>query len=207
MRTYRKHKNTPIPDSQEEAPQNETEDDPVPEDTPVWNPAIAYFISYTESPYCNEDKIYAMLHKMNINATVTPIHTRKRKTRDETELDGRYKVLMELQSVVKDHENAAIQRMIETSNRFCFEKALTSHLIQNPSARPPDDEEVYIPNFQHKTAGNESCIIYAIKRKEFREPLEAACRKLQSDSRILRVINGTMKEQQPAETPEPSNDV
>ena len=195
------------PDSQEEAPQSEAEDDPVPDDTPVWNPAIAYFISYTESPQCNEDKIYAMLHEMNINATVTPIRTRKRKTRDETELDGKYKVLMELQSVVKDHKNAAIQRMIETSNRFCFEKALASHLIQNPSARPPDDEVVYIPNFQHKAAGCESCRIYVINRKEFGEPLEEACRKLQSDGLILRVVDGMMKEQQPAQAPEPSNDI
>ena len=97
--------NTEKPDSQEEAPQSAAEDDPVPEDTPVWNPASAYFISYTESPQCNKDKIYAMPHEMNINATVTPIRTRKRKTRDETELDGKCKVLMELQSVVKDHKN------------------------------------------------------------------------------------------------------
>ncbi len=195
------------PSTQEET-QNDTEDDPVvPADTPVWSPAIAYFISYTDSPECNEDTIYSMLHDMNINATVTPIRTRKRKKNGETELDGKFKVWMELQSVVKDHKNAAIQRMIDTSNRFCFEKALASHLIQNPAAKPPGDEVVYIPNFQHKTAGSESCLMYIINKEEFGEPLETACSKLQSDGLLLRVVDSMMKEKQTAQEPEPSSDI
>ena len=48
---------------------------------------------------------------------------------------------------------------------------------------------------------------FVINRNEFGEPLEAACRKLQSDGLILRVVDGMMKEQQPAQAPEPSNDV
>ena len=68
----------------------------------LFDHGVAYFITYTPSDLCNQDTIFELFHKNEMEATVHKIRTRSIKVYDDENESMRQQLIKELELVVKD---------------------------------------------------------------------------------------------------------
>ena len=90
----------------------------------LFDHGVAYFVAYTPSDSCNQDTIFELFHKNEMEATVHKIRTRSIKVYDDENESMREQLLKELELVVKDQKCPAIVKMLKESNKFCFHRPL-----------------------------------------------------------------------------------
>mgnify|MGYP002803952926 FL=1 len=144
-------------------------------------PAIAYFIVYKESDTCNENVLFTALHNEDVETELTPIRVRtKNATGNEMETAAR-----QLFQVVKDHNNASIQEMLNSSNVYCY---------RNAGDTSRDDELDSDVEFSSNHFPNRPCVLMVVNQSDFGTSIPAAVEKLQSDGLVVdigspRVLN------------------
>ena len=85
---------------------------------------VAYFAAFTPSDTCNVETILRTLHEQETEADVCQLRTNLEPLSDETYDEASEKLLRELDLVVKDHNNNAVQEMTARSNQFCLAKRM-----------------------------------------------------------------------------------
>ena len=81
----------------------------------MFDPGVAYFISYTPNEFCNKDIIYKLLHENDMDCKVNKISTLRPKDFDDENSMLQFKLSQELDAVVKDHDSPAINSLIRAS--------------------------------------------------------------------------------------------
>ena len=84
----------------------------------MFDHGVAYFIVYTLSDWYNQETIFELFLKNEMEATVHKIRTRSIKVYDDENESMREELLKELELVVKDHKCPAIVKMLKESNKF-----------------------------------------------------------------------------------------
>ena len=139
-------------------------------------PAIAYFIVYKESDTCNENVQFTALHNEDVETELTPIRVRTGTTTGkEMETAAR-----QLFQVVKDHNNASIQQMLDVSNVYCY---------RNAGDTSSDDELDSDVELSSNHFPNCPCVLMVVNESDFRTSISAAVEKLQSDGLVVDIAS------------------
>ena len=120
-------------------------------------PGVAYFLCFRRNEVCNENKIFAALHNADMEPTIAKIRTRSRGS--------------SLLQVLKDHSNVTVQNLLETSNTYCYRRAMNElhqHNIQQ----------------QQHSFPSKPCRLVLVNEEEMLEQMTQAFERLQSDGLI-----------------------
>lgn len=135
-------------------------------------PAVAYFIVFRQCEGFNENILFATLHNQDVEPEIKPIRVRtKAETNNEMETAAR-----QLFQVVKDHNNATIQAMLEVSNVYCY---------RNAEDTSTDDESQENIHFLPRHFPLVPCRLVVINQGEFETDLYAAAERLESDGLVV----------------------
>ena len=88
-------------------------------------PGVAYCVAYRQADDCDENKIFTLLHNMETEPAVQPIHTRGRADGN----DRMYAACRELFQVVKDHNSYLVMDMVNALNYYCLATCLRQCLL------------------------------------------------------------------------------
>ena len=81
----------------------------------LFNPGVAYFISYTPTDECNDMTIFDMFHKHEVQPEVKLIQTQVRSNAESEDIEN---LTTDLSVVCKGYNNVATQYLIGESHRF-----------------------------------------------------------------------------------------
>ena len=131
---------------------------------------------YTPSNLCNQDTIFELFHKNEMEATVHKIRTRSIKIYDDENELMREQLLKELELVVKDHKCPAIVKMLKESNKFCFHRSLAE--------TDYDENELFLtkqPEYGKNDLSDKPCHIFVVNARQFLSKLQSVCNELNND--------------------------
>ena len=86
-------------------------------------PGISYFIAFTPSESCDPESLFIFLRFQNTEAEISYIKTRVKY--DSEEKENTERLSRDLFSVLKDHDNEAVQHFAKLSCQFCYTKELS----------------------------------------------------------------------------------
>ncbi|CAB3995433.1 sperm receptor for egg jelly-like [Paramuricea clavata] len=133
-------------------------------------PSIAYFVVYRENAACNGTTLFSALHNHDVEPEISPIRVRTKNVPDkQMETAAR-----QLFQVVKDHNNEAIQEMLDVSNVYCYQNVVGS------DEEDSEDEEIRPTHFP-----TSPCALVIVNQREFSERILAAAERLRSDGLVV----------------------
>ena len=154
----KKHKRSSGNKESEEAgevPGSQTQLEMAEDDSAVlFNPGVAYFISYTPSDECNDMAIFDTFQKHQVLPEVKIVQTQVRSNAESEDIEN---LTTDLSVVCKENNNVVIQDLISESHRFIYAKALAECFIDDGD---PEIEELFLrveapfdhPTFQNREA-------------------------------------------------------
>ena len=149
----------------------------------LFNPGVAYFISYTPSDQCNDMTIFDMFQKHEVQAEVKLIKTQVRSNADIENLTT------DLSVVCKDNNNVVIQDFIDKSHRFIYVEALAECFRDDDD---PQIEKLFSraeAPFNHPIFQNrETTHIFVVNETDFGPRLEKAVQSLRKDGMSLGIL-------------------
>ena len=132
-------------------------------------PAIVYFIVYKKCGTCDEKTLFLALHNEDLETDITTVRVRG-------EFDSNAlmeKAARELFQVVKDHNNACIQEMLDLSNTYCYNNS-----VVESSSDDEDDKQMKLLSNRFPCV---PCVLVVVNSNEFDGVLSAAVSRLRSD--------------------------
>ena len=170
-----------------EVPGSQTQLEMAEDDSAVlFNPGVAYFISYTPSDECSDMTISDMFQKHEVQPEVTLIQTQ---VRSNVEAEDTENLTTDLSVVCKDHNNMVIQDVIGDSHRYIYVKALAECFRDDYD---PQIEELFSraeAPFNHPTFQNrEATHIFVVNETHFGPRLEKAVQSLRKDGTSLGIL-------------------
>ena len=84
---------------------------------------VSYFIAFTPSESCGPESLFQFLYFQNTKAEINYIKTCVKYESEEKENTER--LSRDLSSVLKDHDNEAVQHFAKLSSQFCYTKELS----------------------------------------------------------------------------------
>jgi hypothetical protein len=133
-------------------------------------PSIAYFVVYRENAACNGTTLFSALHNNDVEPEISPIRVRTKNAPDkQMETAAR-----QLFQVVKDHNNEAIQEMLDVSNVYCYQN------VVGTDEEDSEDEEITPTHFP-----TSPCALVVVNQREFSERILAAAERLRCDGLVL----------------------
>ena len=128
-------------------------------------PAVAFFIAYKNCYTFNEAALFSALHNENMEPDITGIRMRPRMPLNATSSNREMETAArQLFNMVKDHNNATIQEMLDVSNVYCFR-----HAQESSSSDSCDEEE--IDDLLHSRSTRfplVPCCLFVVNVQEFR---------------------------------------
>lgn len=142
----------------------------------VMYPAVAYFVAFSTTEHCNEEAIFAALHRQDTEATIKAMHTRGRRK-------DLAKASEEVFQVVKDHKNDMVTAMVAQSNTFCFQESL-AELTEDASDHIQDDvEEPARPRYYPRAP----CRIVVVNDHDYAVAVQEAFERLVGDGLVVEI--------------------
>ena len=142
----------------------------------LFDHGVAYFIAYTSSDSCNQDTIFELFHKNEMEATVQKIRTHSIEVYDDENESMRKQLLKELELVGKDHKCPAIVKMLKESNKFCFHRYLAE--------TDYDENELFLtklPEYGKNDLSDKPCHIFLLNAGQLLSKLQSVCNDLNND--------------------------
>ena len=148
-------------------------------------PGVAYFIAFSSSQLCNEQVIMKTLHDQDREAEIKTIQTRPVKC-DEKPEDILSTMKKGVSQVLKDHNNGAVQKIVQESNQFCaakhiaeIVKDMTKKDVENKFGYAVDIPVPEDPKFQLP------CRLVSVNENEFDDKLREIVVKMRNDGLCL----------------------
>ena len=137
--------------------------------TTITYPGVAYFVAYRQTDNCNENQIFTLLHNMETEPAVQPIHTRGRADGNGC-MDA---ACRELFQVVKDHNSDIVMNMVNASNHYCLATYLRTMSADESDGGVRENRQPRYPSCP--------CRLVVVNAIEFDVALHDAVTKLTSD--------------------------
>ena len=142
----------------------------------LFDHGVTYFIVYTPSNLCNQDTIFELFHKNEMEATVDKIRTHCIKVYDDENKSMRQQLLKKLELVVNNHKCPAIVKILRESNKFCFHRSLAE--------TDYDENELFLtklPEYGENDLSDKPCHIFVVNTGQFLSKLQSVCNELNND--------------------------
>ena len=137
--------------------------------TTITYPGVAYFVAYRQTDDCDDNQIFTLLHNMETEPAVQPIHTRGR-----ADGDGRMDAACrELFQVVKDHNSDLVMNMVNASNHYCLATCSRTMSADESDGSVHENRQPRYPSCP--------CRLVVVNAIEFDVALHDAVTKLTSD--------------------------
>ena len=150
-------------------------------------PAVAFFIAYKNCDTFNEAALFSALHNEDMEPDITAIRVRPQMPLNAASSNREMETATrQLFNVVKDHNNAMVQEMLDVSNVYCFR-----HAQESSSSDSCDEEE--IDDLLHSELTRfplVPCCLFVVNVQEFGKQLSTVIERLQADGLVVEMGAG-----------------
>lgn len=139
----------------------------------IMHPAVGFFIVYRKTETCDENTLFAELHKREVDVTISKIRTRSKQSSCH-EMENAATTLFQ---VVKDHNNQAVQEMCDMSNTVCY--TMSAATTSDEGETSQQNEPSHYPTCP--------CRVVVVNEVEFNGKLQSATTNLVADGMRLHI--------------------